>query len=171
MNQGQRAKFRQLMDWSAALWGGLISGSIFFLINILLSQIVLGSPWVYIRIIASIILGTDVLPPPATFDLQIFLAALFIHLVISMFGAIVISFSVYRWGLIVGFLGGGGLGLALYVINFYTISYFFPWVFPYKSWIMVVSHIIFGALAGGIYELLEIEEFIVDENLEGERHV
>ncbi len=29
-----------------------------------------------------------------------------------------------------------------------------------KSWIMVISHVVFGALAGGIYEALEVEEFV-----------
>ena len=32
-------------------------------------------------------------------------------------------------------------------------------IFPFTSWIMVVSHILFGMVAGGVYELLEVEEF------------
>ncbi|MEN8241623.1 MAG: hypothetical protein ABFS17_06860 [Chloroflexota bacterium] len=171
MNLGTKEKLKQLMDWSAALWGGFISGIVFFVVNILLSQIVLGSPWVYLRIIASIIMGPRILPPPATFDIQVFFAALIVHFAISIIGAIIISFAVYRWGLIVGFIGGGVLGLAFYVINFYALSFFFPWVFPYRSWIMMASHIVYGALAGGIYELLEIEEFVIDEDSKGDDHV
>ena len=74
-----------------------------------------------------------------------------------------IDLAIYRWGLIIGFFGGGLLGLALYVINFYSLSYFFPWFYAYRSWVMVVSHIVFGALAGGLYELLEVEEYVMDD--------
>jgi len=164
MNQRIRENMRQLIDWSAALWGGIISGLVFFLLNMLLSALAVGSPWIYVRLIASTVLGTDVLPPPASFELSIFLVALAIHLAISLLYASLISLVIYRWGLIVGFIGGGLLGLALYVINFYAISFFFPWFYPYRSWMMVVSHVIFGALAGGIYELMEIEEFVAEED-------
>jgi hypothetical protein len=50
--------------------------------------------------------------------------------------------------------------LAIYAINFFAISYFVPWFFPLRSWILLLSHVLFGALAGGIYELLEEEEFV-----------
>ena len=58
------------------------------------------------------------------------------------------------------FVGGAMLGLALYAINFYSISFFFPWLFPLRSWIFMVAHIVFGAFAGVIYELLEVETFV-----------
>lgn len=35
-----------------------------------------------------------------------------------------------------------------------------PWFFFMKSWIMLMSHIAFGVLAGGIDEALEIERSI-----------
>ena len=166
-NMFSRKNLRQIMDWSAALWAGLISGVVFFLLNMPLTQIAVGSPWVYVRLIASTVMGESVLPPPATFEIGVFLTGLAIHMVISVLLAFLIDFAIYRWGLIVGFIGGGLLGLAIYVITFYAISYFFPWFYPLRSWIMVVSHVVFGALAGGIYELIEIEEFVEVENEEG----
>jgi hypothetical protein len=57
-------------------------------------------------------------------------------------------------------VGGAILGLLLYAINFYTLTFFFPWFFAMRSWPVIVSHIIFGATAGGVYELLEVEEFV-----------
>ena len=95
-----------------------------------------------------------------SFEWGIFIVGTLVSLALAMLLTFLITSITYRWGLIVGFLGGGLLGLAIYVINFYSISYFFPWFYPMRSWMMLVSHIIFGALAGGIYEMLEVEEFV-----------
>jgi len=154
---------RQLVDWRAAIWAGLISGAIFMVINMALTNSYVGSPWVVVRLIASIAMGEGVLPPPATFDTKIFVVAFIVHIVLSVGFACLIAYVLHRWGLIVGILGGAVLGLALYAINFYTVTALFPWFFPMRSWIMAVSHAIFGACAGGIYEGLEVEEFVPAE--------
>jgi len=54
-------------------------------------------------------------------------------------------------------------GLALYAINYYTFTLFFPWFFPMRSWLVVLSHIVFGATAGGVYEAFEHETYVVEE--------
>jgi hypothetical protein len=153
-------KMRPVVDWSAALWAGVVSGIVFLLANLLLTGLTLGSPWIVLRVLASIVLGSGVLPPPATFNLGIAVVALLVNTVLSILFAGIIALIIHRWGLIVGLLGGAILGLALYAINFYTFSLLFPWFFPFRSWMMVVSHLIFGAVAGGTYELLEVEEFV-----------
>ncbi len=163
MDKDKATRKHQVLDIQAALIAALVSGIVFFFLNLLLSKIAVGNSWVYIRVIASIVMGEGVLPPPATFEISILLISLVIHLVISIIFALLIDLAIYRWGLIIGFIGGGLLGLALYVINFYSLSYFFPWFYSYRSWVMVVSHIVFGALAGGLYELLEVEEFVLDD--------
>ncbi len=56
-------KMRQVVDWRAAVWAGVISGVVFLLISMLLASVYIGSPWVITRLIASIIMGPDVLPP------------------------------------------------------------------------------------------------------------
>jgi len=156
-------KMRQVVDWSAAVWAGLISGIIFLLVNMLLTAVYLGSPWVIVRLIASVLMGKGVLPPPATFDPAIFIVSLIVHIPLSIGFSCLLAIIFHRWGLVVGILGGALFGLALYLINFYTFSLVFPWFFPMRSWIMALSHIIFGALAGGIYEGLEVEEFVPAE--------
>jgi len=158
-----KIKMRQLVDWRAAIWAGLISGLVFLIINMLLTKFFVGSPWVSVRLVASIIMGERALPPPASFDLSILLTALAVHLPLSVAFAGVIAVVLHRWGLLVGIVGGAIFGLALYAINFYTLTFFFPWFFPMRSWIMAVSHLIFGACAGGIYESLEVEKFVPAE--------
>lgn len=157
-------KMKQVVDWSAALWGGIIAGIIFLIVNMVLTASYVGSPWVVIRLVAAIVLGPQVLPPPASFQLTQFIIAMIIHLILSIGFASIIAIALHRWGLLVGIIGGAIFGLAFYFINFYTLSYLFPWFFPMRSWIMMVSHIIFGALAGGTYEALEVEKFIPVED-------
>lgn len=155
------SRMRQIMDWRAAFWAGIIAGAVFMLAQmVLLALVIGGSPWVVLRRVAAIVLGESVLPPPATFDLTIFLVALLLHFFLSVIYALILAFIIHRWGLIVGIVGGALFGLALYVVNYFTFSIFFPWFFPVRSWIDVFSHVLFGAVAGGVYEALEVEEFV-----------
>ena len=159
-----KQRLRQVMDWSAAIWAGLIAGMVFLVASMILTTIYVGSPWVVPRLIASLALGTGVLPPPASFDLGIAVVAVAFHLLFAVAVTLLISGTLHRWGLVVGILGGAVFGLAIYLINFYALSYLVPWFFSMKSWIMLLSHVLFGALAGGIYEALEVEKFVPVED-------
>lgn len=153
-------KMQQIMDWSAALWAGVIASIVFFLLNILVVPTLLETNmWVIIRLFASIFMGESILAPPSTFDLSAVLISLFSTLILSIGFTFLIAFVFHRWGLLVGILGGAVFGLGIYLVNFYSMSYFFPWFFALSSWPFVMSHIVFGAVAGGVYELLEVEEF------------
>ncbi len=156
----QSSRMRQVMDWSAALWAGLIASVVFFLLNIFLVPVLLGgNMWIIIRLFASIFLGESILAPPATFDSTALLVAIITNVILSVGFTFIIAFSLHRWGTFIGIIGGAIFGLAIYLINFYSVSYFFPWFFALGSWPFVLTHIIFGAIAGGVYELLEVEEF------------
>lgn len=151
---------RQLVDWNAAFWAGIISGTVSLAVSTLLAWRILGSPMVALRLMASILLGSDVMQPPAGDSLGIVLAALFVQFVLSLVFAFITAVVVHRWGLLVSFFGGALLGLALYAINFYSISYFFPWLYQFRSSIFMLAHVAFGAIAGLVYELLEVETFV-----------
>lgn len=164
MSKISTVRMRQVMDWSAALWAGALAGLIFLLLNIFfVPALVGGNGWIVLRYTASIIMGAGVLPPPATFGLGILIVALLTHFVLSIVSALLLAFIIHRWGLIVGIAGGALFGLALYFVNFYTLTLLFPWFFAIRSWPLLISHIIFGAAAGGIYEALEVEEFVPEE--------
>jgi hypothetical protein len=87
-----------------------------------------------------------------------------IHLFLAVIYALVLAFIIHRWGLVVGIIGGALFGLALYIINYYTFTALYPWFFPLRSWIALVGHIVFGGLAGGIYEALERDVYVIDES-------
>jgi hypothetical protein len=120
-----------------------------------------GGAWIFPRYVAAMVMGEGVLPPPATFAVGPVLVAVIIHFILSILFALLLAFIIHRWGLLVGILGGALFGLALYAINYYTFSSFlFPWFYASRTWMDIVAHLLFGAVAGGIYELLEREVFV-----------
>lgn len=160
-----RAKLKQLMDWRAAIISGFVSGIVLLLLVTLFVPAVRGwNAWVIVRYIASIFMGQEILPPPATFNLTALIIALVTHTIISLGSAILLAFIIHRWGLLVGIVGGAVFGLCLYGINFFSLTYFFPWFYLIKGWPMMISHVIFGAAAGGVYEGLEVEKFVPEED-------
>ena len=162
--------FRQIVDWRAALLAGLFAGIAFFLLQMALTASLLGTPWVFARMTAAMVLGRGVLPPPATFDFGIVAVALAVHLALSVAYASLIAFIVHKGGLVLGIVGGAVLGLALYAINYWSFALAFPWFLDLRSGIALLSHVVFGALAGGLYELLEVERFVpVDAPAEAAR--
>jgi len=107
------------------------------------------------RLLATIVLGRNALDPELTSSTNALIAGVGVHLVLGLVFAFLISFTLHRWGFWVGLIGGALFGLALYAINTYSMSRFFPEFFYYRSWFMVALHVVFGALCGGIYESLE----------------
>lgn len=163
-NGDSSPRMRQLVDWSAAIWAGLIAGAVFLVANLVLTPLLIGgNAWVSIRLLASIVMGPDILAPPATFHAGALVAALFVHFAFSVAFALLVAYVVHRWGLVVGIVGGASMGLILYLINFYTLTYFFPQFFPMRGGGMFWGHLLYGALVGGLYEAFEIEEFVPDQ--------
>ena len=153
-------KMQQVMDWKAAFWAGIAAGILFYLLNIFIVPLILGgNMWVIIRLFASIVYGDAILAPPSTYDTGALFASILITLVLSIGFTFLIAFVFHKWGLLVGIVGGAIFGLCIYLVNFYSLSFFFPWFFALSSWPFVITHILFGAFAGGIYEFLEVEKY------------
>ena len=150
----------QVMDWKAAIVSGLAAGTLFYLLNIFIVPLILGgNMWVIIRLFASIIYGETILAPPSTFDFSALIISIIVNTILSLSFTFLIAFILHKWGLLIGIVGGAIFGLAIYLINFYTLSFFFPWFFALSSWPFVFTHILFGSVAGGIYEILEVEKY------------
>lgn len=155
-----RTRLKQVVDWRAALIAGVASGAVFLMLSAWFAYSNVGSASLMARVLASVLLGEDALSPAAGDMLRIWTAALVVHTPFSLGFACLIAYVLHRWGLIVGIAGGALFGLALYGINFYALTSFMPQFTIIKSASLAFTHIIFGAFAGGVYELLEVEEFV-----------
>ena len=151
---------RTVVDWPAALWSGIISGIVFYLLNIFLIPFVYGgNSWTIIRYLASPVLGESILPPPSTFNIQSLIISIICTIVLAIVFTLIVSYVLHRGGIIVGIIGGALFGLALYFINFNTLTLLVPWLYALSSLLMMLNHVIFGILAGGLYEAFEVEEY------------
>lgn len=145
------------LDIRAAIWAGLIAGAVFMMLEMMLvGTIGGGSPWAPPRMIAAMVLGEGVLPPPAPFDWGVMITAMMIHLVLSIILAVVFGWVVSRWHLGLGASIGLGLvfGLLIYVVNFYGMTAVFPWFAMARNGISIFAHAMFGLVLGWAYHLV-----------------
>lgn len=146
---------RSTIDWSAAIWAGVIAGAVFMILEMIMVPAFLGgSPWAPPRMIAAIVLGREVLPPPATFDAGVVMTAMVVHFALSIVFAIVLAWLIYRVRRATALLIGAAYGLALYLVNFYGFTALFPWFADARNWVSVVAHILFGLVAAWVYVAL-----------------
>lgn len=146
-----------ITDWRASVWSGLIAGLAFLVLEMLMVWLVMGqSPWGPPRMIAAILMGRDVLPPPDTFAFAPVLVALLIHFALSVGYGLLIGWMVHRMDLAMALLAGAAFGLiAAYFVNFYLIApKFFPWFVEARNWVSIFAHLVFGAVAAGSYVYL-----------------
>jgi hypothetical protein len=155
-----RKKMRQLVDWSAAFWAGLISGAVSFILCLIFAGVLVKSPWFYTRLVSSLIFGSRILITPSVFDLGYLLTGLVIHLIVALLIAMLIAIIVHKYGILISVAGGAVIGLAVYAIGFYSFSRFFPWLVPFRSVLFLAEFVCYGALAGGLYEAMEVEVFV-----------
>ena len=148
---------QKTIDWSAAIWAGVIGGGVFMMLEMIMVPLFMpdGSPWAPPRMIAAIAMGKDVLPPPATFAVAPLMTAMVLHFMMSIIYAIILAFIVNRFGLGIAVIIGLVFGLILYLVNFYGFTAVFPWFAMARNWISIFSHLMFGVIAALVYKWLQ----------------
>lgn len=142
------------LDWKAGVWSGLIAGAVFMMLEMLMVAFIQGeSPWGPPRMIAAMILGEGVLPPPATFDIGIMMAAMMVHFILAIVYGLIVGWLLHwtkRLG--IALLIGAVFGFGIYLVNFYLIApAAFPWFAMARNWISVFNHTLFGIVTAGAY--------------------
>ncbi len=131
--------------------GGLVAGLVFLIVEMILVPTVGGgSAFGPPRMMAAIVMGEGVLPPPATFDAPIFLVGMLVHFVLSIVLGVVFAAlfarRAYSDTTLIGI--GAAFGLVVYFIHFFGLTAIFPWFEMARNWITVFAHIVFGAVLG-----------------------
>jgi hypothetical protein len=141
------------ITWRGILIAALAAGTAHLLINMVFTPLVLSvDPQLVLRYFASLVLGDDIL---MNSNPVFALVGVIVHYAIALVLTLVIVLVVHRWGMLVGIVGGAVLGLAFYLLNLYTMTVFFPWFFAINSSILLASHVVFGVVAGGVYEFFD----------------
>lgn len=146
------------LDWKAAVWAGIVAGVVFMMLEMLLVMMVQGdSPWGPPRMIAAMVMGKDVLPPPASFDAAIMAVAMMIHLVLSIVLGFVLGWLISGWrlGLAAAIIAGTVFGLVVYFVDFYLFTGIWPWFAMARGPVSIFAHAVFGFVLGWVYRALE----------------
>ena len=104
------------------------------------------------RLTAAIIMGREVLPPPATFDGSVMLIATLVHFALSIAYALALSVFISRLSTPLSLLAGAVFGLSLYAINMYGFTFVFPWFTAARDWITAATHVVFGVIVAAVYK-------------------
>lgn len=145
------------IDWKAVVWAGIIAGVVFMTLEmVLVATLGGGSLWGPPRMIAAMVMGPEVLPPPASFALVPMMVGMTIHLVLSIILAAVLGWIIFNWrlSLVASIIAGTLFGLLIYVVNFYGFTAIWPWFAMARNWISIFAHAMFGLVLGWSYHAL-----------------
>ncbi|MDX1582204.1 MAG: hypothetical protein R3338_01265 [Thermoanaerobaculia bacterium] len=144
--------------WGDAVTGGIVAGLVFLVLEMVMVPVFGGgSPWGPPRMIAGIVMGQGVVPPPGTFALVPVVVAVIIHMILSIFYALVISFIIRKMNVGLAILTGAAGGFVLYLLNFYVFTAIWPWFANARNWITIFTHIVFGLLAAWVFTAMAKE--------------
>jgi hypothetical protein len=143
------------IEWGPAIWSSVIAGAVFAVIEVALAWAVKGqSPWTPLHMIGAIGLGPDAMTPPDTFDLKIIGVAVLIHFALAILYGVILAVIIQRLGTTTAVVVGALYGLALYFINFYGFTRWFPWFADARDWVSILSHIVQSGLMAGLYKVM-----------------
>lgn len=145
------------LDVKAAIWAGIVAGLVFMMLEMALIVMLKGeSPWGPPRMMAAMVMGSGVLPPPATFDMAIMMVAMMVHMMMSVVLGIMLGWAIsqFRMGLMASLAAGAVFGLVIYYVDFYVFTAIFPWFAMSRGAITAFSHAMFGLVLGWVYHAI-----------------
>ncbi len=152
---------RRSPDWLVAAIAGFAAGAVLMVLDLFWSSVVEGGgPWKTSYMIAPIFMGPEILQSPGfPFKFSVVAVALATHYVIGiLFGQALAAIlaplnldSSIPKALVTGAVFGG----VVYLLNFYVMSNWFPWLADLRGWATVAAHLVFGTVAAFLYWKLE----------------
>jgi hypothetical protein len=144
-------------NWPAAAVSGFAAGAVLMVLDMLWSSIVdSGGPWRTAHMIGPIFMGPDTLPSTVfNFSVGVVATALAAHYVLGIAFGLALAAVMAPLHLDANarraLVTGAAFGLVLYVINFFGIVRWFPWLGDLRGWATVAAHVVFGIVAALLY--------------------
>jgi len=144
------------INWSAAIWASVIGGLLFAVLEVLMVAFIQGqSPWAPLHMIGAIALGSGAMASPDTFDPGIIGTAVVVHMALAILYGVVLAFLITRLDMAMATAVGAIYGFALYLLNFYVFTNWFPWFADARDWISIFTHIVQGAAWAYLYKMFD----------------
>jgi hypothetical protein len=151
--------------WGKAVDAALIAGVLFLAVQMLVVSPIQGvSPWLPVRMIAAIALGTRALPETGA-SLGVLVAAFLVHFGLSLMTAWILAPLVQGTRLVKAALIGAALGLVIYLVNFYLLTAAYTWFAGIRGWATLINHLLFGAVMAWVYEKQRLRAGSADARL------
>lgn len=151
---------RRLPDWRAAALSGIAGGVVFLILDVLAAMFTGNSAWEPIRMIAAIAMGADTLS--VALSTSVIVTALIVHFALAVAMGLILGLIIapYHFDSSFGMASAVGavFGLAVYLVNFYGMTQFFPWFAEVRGLIAIIGHVAFGIVAADAYLKLERPE-------------
>ena len=143
----------QGVDVKAAVLAGLLAGVVDLALLAASAWTQGQNVWVNMRHTAAILMGTGVLPPPATFDLLLFIVSTIVHFGLSMIYGVIVALFVRKANWTIGLMIGVAVGFGIYLVNYYLFApLLFPWLIESRSGMVpTLIHPVFGMIAAAAY--------------------
>ena len=141
------------VDIKAALLAGLIAGIVDLALLAAIAWAQGENVWVNMRMTAAILMGSGVLPPPATFDALLFGVSTIVHFGLSLIYGLIVAWFVRKSNVAIGLMIGVAVGFGIYLINYYVFApLLFPWLAVARSGMVpTLIHPVFGMIAAAAY--------------------
>jgi hypothetical protein len=144
------------INWSAAIWASVIGGLVFAALEVSMVPLFQDkSPWAPLHMIGAIALGPNAMTSPDTFDLGVIGTAVVVHMALAILYGIILAFVIARLDMGMAIAIGAIYGLALYIVNFYVFTKWFPWFADARDWISIFTHLVQGGLWGCLYRIFD----------------
>jgi hypothetical protein len=160
---------KRITRWGKGAIAGVIAGALSLTVEMALMKVFgEGNIWVPVRLSASITLGNRAVATSTPFTSDIFFIGMMMHFLLAIFYAVVLGMLIHTLKPAAAVLAGAGFGLLMYFLHFHGLTAFYPWVANSRSWIVVVTHLIFGMSAAWIYSHLHMRQLMRDAGLSPE---
>lgn len=153
---GEKTRYLGEVDVRAALGAGVGAAIASLVVLLVLAPLAGINVLAPLYLIASVVLGADVLAAPLAFDFGVVVAAVGVHLVLSLVYAFILAAIIHNQSATVGVILGLGFGVLLYIVNMYFFTALFPWFVEGRNWVSVLSHLAYGLTAGWMYVRAEV---------------
>lgn len=146
-----RARARAIPEPVAGVLAGLVAGVAYLVAQMTLAGLPHGIGPEPLQRIAAILMGPDVAPPPADWDVTVVGMAVLIHFSLAVVFGRFVSQLVWKRPLGTAIAIGCAVGLAIFLVDFELLApSAFPWFAAAPRSVTVIDHLLFGGIAGAV---------------------